>query len=73
MPEGCCFKLSDKATFDEAAISEPLAIGVYAVKQSIPMQGAKVGDGGFLRSLRNPFLDRRSYPRVRLGRCLRSR
>ncbi|MDP6525501.1 MAG: alcohol dehydrogenase catalytic domain-containing protein [Kiritimatiellia bacterium] len=43
MPEACCFKVSDKTTFDEAAISEPLAIGVYAVKQSIPMSGAKVG------------------------------
>jgi L-iditol 2-dehydrogenase len=39
MPEQCCFKISDKTTFDEAAISEPLAIGVYAVKQSIPMRG----------------------------------
>jgi len=43
MPEASCFKVTDKTTFDEAAISEPLAIGVYAVKQSIPMQGAKVG------------------------------
>ncbi|MBT4823206.1 MAG: alcohol dehydrogenase catalytic domain-containing protein [Lentisphaerae bacterium] len=43
MPEDSCFKVSDKTTFDEAAISEPLAIGVYAVKQSIPMQGARVG------------------------------
>ena len=43
MPEACCFRISDSASFDEGAISEPLAIGVYAVKQSIPMQGAKVG------------------------------
>ncbi|MBL7114726.1 MAG: alcohol dehydrogenase catalytic domain-containing protein [Kiritimatiellae bacterium] len=43
MPEACCFKVSDKTTFHEAAISEPLAIGVYAVKQSLLMQGAKVG------------------------------
>lgn len=43
MPEGCCFRISGKTTFDEAAISEPLAIGVYAVKLSIPMPGAKVG------------------------------
>lgn len=43
MPEASCFKVTDKTTFDEAAISEPLAIGVYAVKQSIPMQGSKVG------------------------------
>ena len=43
MPEACCFKIHDHTTLDEAAISEPLAIGVYAVKQSIPMPGAKVG------------------------------
>lgn len=43
MPEPSCFKVTDKTTLDEAAISEPLAIGVYAVKLSIPMQGAKVG------------------------------
>ncbi len=43
LPEECCFKIKDSMTFDEAAISEPLAIGVYAVKRSIPMQGAKIG------------------------------
>ncbi len=43
MPEECCFPIRDKMTLEQAAISEPLAIGVYAVKQSIPMKGAKVG------------------------------
>lgn len=43
MPEACCFKITDNTTFDEAAISEPLAIGVYAVKSAIPMQGAVIG------------------------------
>jgi L-iditol 2-dehydrogenase len=43
MPERCCFKISDRTTLDEAALSEPLAIGVYAVKLSIPMKDAKVG------------------------------
>jgi L-iditol 2-dehydrogenase len=43
MPQQCCIKISNQLSFDEAAISEPLAIGVYAVKQSIPMKGAKVG------------------------------
>jgi L-iditol 2-dehydrogenase len=43
MPEACCFPVSEKTTFDEAALSEPLSIGVYAVKQSIPMRGATVG------------------------------
>jgi L-iditol 2-dehydrogenase len=47
MPETSCFKIPDRMTYDEAAISEPLAIGVYAVKQSIPMKGARVGILGF--------------------------
>jgi L-iditol 2-dehydrogenase len=34
-------------TYTEAAISEPLAIGVYAVNQSIPMEGASIGILGF--------------------------
>ncbi len=47
MPEECCFLIPDHMSFAEAAISEPLAIGVYAVKQSIPIKGAKVGILGF--------------------------
>ena len=47
MPETSCFKIPDTMSWDEAAISEPLAIGVYAVKQSIPMPGSKVGILGF--------------------------
>lgn len=47
MPETSCIKIADTLSFDQAAISEPLAIGVYAVKQSIPMEGAKVGILGF--------------------------
>jgi len=43
MPEHCCLQIRENMTFDQAAISEPLAIGVYAVKQSIPMSGAKIG------------------------------
>jgi L-iditol 2-dehydrogenase len=43
MPEHCCIPIRDQMTFDQAAISEPLAIGVYAVKQSIPMEGAIIG------------------------------
>lgn len=43
MPEECCFPVKDSTTFEQAAISEPLAIGVYAVKQSIPMKGATIG------------------------------
>jgi len=47
MPEESCFPIPDHMSFTEAAISEPLAIGVYAVRQSIPMKGAKVGILGF--------------------------
>ena len=47
MPETSCFKIPDQMSYDEAAISEPLAIGLYAVKQSISMEGAKVGILGF--------------------------
>jgi L-iditol 2-dehydrogenase len=47
MPETSCFKIPDRMSYDEAAISEPLAIGLYAVKQSISMKGAKVGILGF--------------------------
>jgi L-iditol 2-dehydrogenase len=47
MPETSCFRIPDTMSWDEAAISEPLAIGVYAVRQSIPMQGAKVGILGY--------------------------
>ena len=47
MPETSCFKIPDTMSYDQAAISEPLSIGVYAIKQSIPMKGAKVGILGF--------------------------
>ena len=47
MPETSCYKIPEQMSYDEAAISEPLAIGLYAVKQSIPMEGAKVGILGF--------------------------
>ena len=47
MPESSCFKIPEAMSYDEAAISEPLAIGLYAVRQSIPMAGATVGILGF--------------------------
>jgi len=47
MPESSCFLITDHMTYTEAAISEPLAIGVYAVNQSIPMKGAVIGILGF--------------------------
>ena len=47
MPENSCFKIADTLTYTDAAISEPLAIGLYAVNQSIPMKGATIGILGF--------------------------
>jgi len=47
MPENSCFRIADSLSYTEAAISEPLAIGVYAVNQSIPMKGATIGILGF--------------------------
>lgn len=43
MPAACCYPIADHLTFTEAALVEPLAIGVYAVRLSIPMAGARVG------------------------------
>ena len=47
MPEQSCFRIADTMSYTEAAISEPLAIGVYAVNQSVPMKGATIGILGF--------------------------
>lgn len=43
MPEESCYPIADSMTLRQAALSEPLAIGVYAVRQSIPMAGARIG------------------------------
>jgi len=34
MPEDCCFPVGEKLSFAEAVLCEPLAIGVYAVRQA---------------------------------------
>ena len=41
------FLLGGKLTPDHGSISEPLAIGVYAVKKSMDIKGAAVGILGF--------------------------
>ncbi|NLF30535.1 MAG: alcohol dehydrogenase catalytic domain-containing protein [Planctomycetes bacterium] len=43
MPSECCFPVPQSLSLDEAALVEPLSIGVYSVRQSVPMKGAKVG------------------------------
>lgn len=47
MPDTSCFPLANSMNLDDGALSEPLAIGVYAVQQSIPMENAAVGILGF--------------------------
>jgi L-iditol 2-dehydrogenase len=48
MPETSCFPVSSNMTYDQAAISEPLAIGVYAVRLSdMEMRNKKIGILGF--------------------------
>ena len=43
MPERNCYPIPDSMTFDEAAIVEPLSIGVYALSLAGPLDGAKIG------------------------------
>ncbi|CAG1769984.1 partial L-iditol 2-dehydrogenase, partial [uncultured bacterium] len=43
LPEKCCFPIPDSMTFVQATLSEPLAIGVYAVERSGIRDGASVG------------------------------
>ncbi len=47
MPEESCFPLSGKLTPDHGAISEPLAIGVYAVKKAAGVKGLNIGILGY--------------------------
>ncbi len=42
MPESSCIPLSSGLTLDQAALSEPLAIGVYAVKMSGAVTNARI-------------------------------
>lgn len=43
MPESNCFPLGSILTPDQGSISEPLAIGIYAVSKSLPMHGLQIG------------------------------
>jgi L-iditol 2-dehydrogenase len=42
LPENCCFPIKDRMTFEQAALSEPLAIAVYAVEKSLAPQKANI-------------------------------
>jgi L-iditol 2-dehydrogenase len=44
MPEKCCYSMPDGMSFDQAALAEPLSIGIYAVKlYGGSLAGRKVG------------------------------
>ncbi|HEY4784481.1 MAG TPA: alcohol dehydrogenase catalytic domain-containing protein [Bacteroidales bacterium] len=43
MPETSCFLINNGLTLDEAALSEPLTIGVYAIKLSQMQAGMNIG------------------------------
>jgi L-iditol 2-dehydrogenase len=47
MPEGSCLPLKKGLTADHGVISEPLAIGIYSVKTSVPMKGKNIAVLGF--------------------------
>jgi L-iditol 2-dehydrogenase len=47
MPETSCFPLTENLTPDHGSISEPMAIGIYAVKKSGGVTGKKIGILGF--------------------------
>jgi L-iditol 2-dehydrogenase len=42
MPEDCCFPIDGKITFEQGVLCEPLAIGVYAVKQAFLQENAAI-------------------------------
>jgi len=42
MPQECCLPLAAGMTFEQAALSEPLAIGLYAVRRALPLKGARI-------------------------------
>ena len=43
MPEKCCLPIPDSMTFTEAALVEPLAIGLYAARLAKLTPGARIG------------------------------
>ena len=43
LPARSCYPIPGTMTFEEAAIVEPLSIGLYAISLSIPLVGAKIG------------------------------
>lgn len=42
LPENCCFPINDRMTYEQAVLSEPLAIAVYSVERSRLPENASV-------------------------------
>jgi len=42
LPENCCYPISDAMTFEQAVLTEPLAIAVYSIERSHPAANANV-------------------------------
>lgn len=47
MPESSCYPLTDNVNLEEAAVSEPLSIGIYTVRQSIDLTDRSAAILGF--------------------------
>ena len=58
MPEESCFPLTGKLNADHGSISEPLAIGVYAVKKTGDVKGLKIGILGYEAAVWLPVNER---------------
>ncbi len=43
MPEDCCFPIPQGMSLEQACLAEPLSIGVYAMKLSGTVKGARIG------------------------------
>ena len=43
IPSASCFPLEKNISLDEGAMSEPLSIGLYATRLSVPLKNARVG------------------------------
>ncbi|MBN1128694.1 MAG: alcohol dehydrogenase catalytic domain-containing protein [Chitinispirillaceae bacterium] len=41
LPDNCCFPISDTMSFEQALLSEPLSIALYAVEQAPVLRGGK--------------------------------
>jgi len=42
MPDACCYPVGPELSAEEAALAEPLAVGLYAVRSAVPLRGKKI-------------------------------